>query len=60
MNAKGIAHQEEYPAIAARAKVENAEIHWGDESGIRSESVISKYLRGCLKKRAVVYWLILF
>lgn len=27
---------EEYPAIASRAKAENAEIHWGDESGICS------------------------
>ncbi|WP_459943304.1 IS630 family transposase, partial [Deferrisoma palaeochoriense] len=29
---------EEYPAIRARAKRENAEIHWGDETGIRSDS----------------------
>jgi len=28
---------EEYPAIAARAKEENAEIHWGDETGVRSD-----------------------
>jgi transposase len=28
--------KEEYPAIAERAKKENAEIHWGDESGINS------------------------
>ena len=30
--------QEEYPAIADRAKQEGAEIHWGDETGIRSDS----------------------
>jgi transposase len=29
--------QEEYPAIHARAKRENAEIHWGDEMGLRSD-----------------------
>jgi transposase len=28
--------KEEYPAIASRAKAENAEIHWGDESGVCS------------------------
>ena len=28
---------EEYPAIARRAKRENAEIHWGDEMGLRSD-----------------------
>ena len=28
---------EEYPAIAARAKRERAEIHWGDEMGLRSD-----------------------
>jgi len=27
----------EYPAIARRAKAENAEIHWGDEMGLRSD-----------------------
>jgi len=27
----------DYPAIAARAKRENAEIHWGDEMGLRSD-----------------------
>ncbi|MDR1067415.1 MAG: IS630 family transposase [Clostridiales bacterium] len=26
--------KEEYPAIAARAKVENADIYWGDETGV--------------------------
>jgi transposase len=26
----------EYPRIAARAKAEGAEIHWGDETGVRS------------------------
>jgi transposase len=30
--------EEEYPAIQERAKVEDAEIHWGDETGIRSDS----------------------
>ncbi len=30
---------EEYPVIAACAKVEGAEIHWGDETGLRSEDV---------------------
>lgn len=29
----------EYPAIAARAKAEGAEIHWGDETGLRSDDV---------------------
>ena len=30
---------EEYPAIAAAAKAEGAEIHWGDETGLRSDDV---------------------
>lgn len=30
---------ETYPAIAARAKDEGAEIHWGDETGVRSDDV---------------------
>ena len=29
--------REEYPALAARAKAEGAEIHWGDEVGAQSE-----------------------
>jgi transposase len=29
---------EEYPAIVKKAKTENAEIHWGDETGIRNTS----------------------
>ena len=29
---------EEYPIIARRAKDEGAEIHWGDETGLRSDS----------------------
>lgn len=33
--------KEEYPVIAARAKEENAEIHWGDESGVRSDCQVS-------------------
>lgn len=28
---------EEYPAIHARAKAENAEIYWGDETGLRND-----------------------
>lgn len=31
--------EEEYPAIAERAKAEGAEIHWGDETGLRSDDV---------------------
>jgi transposase len=30
---------EQYPRIAARAKAEDAEIHWGDETGLRSDDV---------------------
>ncbi len=30
---------DEYPKIAARAKTEGAEIHWGDETGLRSDDV---------------------
>jgi transposase len=30
--------KEEYPAIAERAKKEGAEIHWGDETGIRNSN----------------------
>jgi transposase len=30
---------EEYPVIAASAKFEGAEIHWGDETGLRSDDV---------------------
>jgi len=30
---------EDYPNIAARAKAEGAEVHWGDESGLRSDDV---------------------
>ena len=29
---------EEYPSIVKKAKAENAEIHWGDETGIRNTS----------------------
>ena len=29
--------EEEYPKIAARAKRKNAEIHWGDQTGIRAD-----------------------
>ena len=30
--------KEEYPSIVKKAKKENAEIHWGDETGIRNNS----------------------
>jgi transposase len=30
--------EEEYPAVAARAKAEGAEIHWGDETGAQPEA----------------------
>jgi len=30
--------QKEYPSIVKKAKAENAEIHWGDETGIRNTS----------------------
>jgi transposase len=30
--------EQEYPAIQARAKQENAEIHWGDETGARNSN----------------------
>jgi transposase len=33
---------EEYPAIAQRAKRESAEIHWGDETGLRSDDVTGR------------------
>lgn len=32
----------DYPEIAARAKKEKAEIHWGDETGINTESYVTK------------------
>jgi transposase len=31
--------KEDYPKIAARARAEGAEIHWGDETGLRSDDV---------------------
>jgi transposase len=31
--------EEDYPKIAARARAEGAEIHWGDETGLRSDDV---------------------
>lgn len=31
--------EQDYPAIVARARKEDAEIHWGDESGLRSDDV---------------------
>jgi transposase len=38
---------EEYPAMAKRAKQEGAEIHWGDEAGVRSDC---QYGRGYAPK----------
>lgn len=32
-------HEEQYPVIVARARLEGAEIHWGDETGLRSDDV---------------------
>jgi transposase len=34
--------EQDYPVIAARAKFEEAEIHWGDETGLRSDDVRSR------------------
>ncbi|MGQ0530402.1 MAG: IS630 family transposase [Panacagrimonas sp.] len=31
--------EQDYPAISRRAKAQGAEIHWGDESGLRSDDV---------------------
>lgn len=31
--------EDEYPVIAARARFEGAEMHWGDETGLRSDDV---------------------
>jgi transposase len=39
--------EREYPAIAARAKAENAEIYWGDETGV---SNTANYERGFAPK----------
>ncbi len=39
--------KEEYPAIAKRAKVENAEIYWGDETGVSNQE---NYERGFAPK----------
>lgn len=38
---------QEYPAIHARAKAENAEIYWGDDTGLRSDS---QHVRGYAPK----------
>ena len=38
---------EEYPVIAERAKKENAEIHWGDETGVQNEC---NYIKGYAPK----------
>jgi transposase len=44
-NLKGVQKwtDEAYPAIAQRAKEENAEMHWGDETGCQNET---NHLRG--------------
>lgn len=34
--------EEMYPAIKARAKAENAEIHWGDQTGLRSTDQVGR------------------
>jgi transposase len=34
--------EEEYPAIERRATEENAEIHWGDETGVRSTCQVGR------------------
>ena len=34
--------EEEYPAIEQRAAAENAEIHWGDETGVRSTCQVGR------------------
>lgn len=39
--------KEEYPALAARAKAEGAEIHWGDETAVSS---VEHYPRGYAPK----------
>jgi len=31
--------EKDYPSIRERAKIEDAEIHWGDETGLRSDDV---------------------
>lgn len=39
----------EYPQIVKRAKLENAEINWGDETGIRSDNVVGRCYAPCGK-----------
>lgn len=34
--------EETYPAIAKKAKEEGAEIHWGDETGVKSEDQVGR------------------
>lgn len=34
--------EEEYPKLAERAKIEGAEIHWGDETGICSQDQVGR------------------
>ena len=38
---------EEYPAIARQAKAEKAEIHWGDQMGVRSEHPAGRSFGRC-------------
>ncbi len=40
---------EDYPAIAKRAKEEGAEIHWGDEAGLRDDSQHGRSYAPCGK-----------
>lgn len=37
--------EEEYPAIAEKAKAEDAEIYWGDETALQNTA---NYIKGCL------------
>lgn len=34
--------KDDYPALAKRAKAEGSEIHWGDETGIRSDDQVGR------------------
>jgi transposase len=39
--------EEKYPEIERRAKAENAEIHWGDETGVRSNCQVGRSYAPC-------------
>ena len=41
--------EETYPAIVKRAQREDAEINWGDETGIRSDNVVGRSYAPCGK-----------